>query len=276
MQSEESPAARGRLESEIVARTISALALATIALMAAVFGGWPAAILLAAFAAAILWEWIGITERQRWPGLVWIAAPAAVLAAWMAGYQVEALVLALVAIAAAAIVGGWPWRPVGVVYALAFALALLVLRQSTGDGLVAILFVFAVVWATDTAAYVGGRAIGGPPLWVAISPKKTRAGAISGLVGGTAAGVIVLVIADLPVGVAGVLTAAALSIIAQIGDLFESWIKRRFDRKDSGRLIPGHGGVMDRVDGLTFAAGAAAIVGAMRDPLAPATGLLLW
>ncbi len=117
------------------------------------------------------------------------------------------------------------------------------------------LFVICVVAATDIGAYVSGRLIGGPRLWPAVSPKKTWAGTL----GGMASGIVVSVAFIEHVQVPGTMVSAfalgmALSVVSQLGDLFESWLKRRAGVKDSGRLLPGHGGLLDRVDGLLFAA----------------------
>ena len=163
------------------------------------------------------------------------------------------------------------------VYAGIVLICPIVLRSDPEMGLAAILFLFATVWATDIFAYLVGRTLGGPLLWRRVSPKKTWAGAIGGLAGGIAAGsAVAYASAGTQPLVAGVL-ALILSIAAQFGDLLESWVKRRFGAKDASTLIPGHGGVMDRVDGLLLAALAAVLIGALRMGMAAsARGLLLW
>jgi phosphatidate cytidylyltransferase len=158
--------------------------------------------------------------------------------------------------------GGWLW--LAVAYAAIPAAALAFLRDGDAAGLWAILFLFAVVWATDILAYFVGRAVGGPKLAPSISPGKTWSGAIGGAAAGTLAGIGVAAAAASPaspwlIGLAALL----LSVLSQMGDLFESGLKRRFGVKDSGWLIPGHGGVMDRVDGLVAAAIALYVVGAL-------------
>jgi phosphatidate cytidylyltransferase len=142
-------------------------------------------------------------------------------------------------------------------------LSLAWLRDADHAGLVAILFLFAVVWATDIAAFFVGRSLGGPKLAPAISPGKTQSGALGGAAGGVLAGVALAAFADLDNLPLMALLAFLLSVVSQIGDLFESWVKRRHGVKDSGNLIPGHGGVMDRVDGLVAAAFALYVVGAL-------------
>ena len=144
-------------------------------------------------------------------------------------------------------------------------------------GFAALLFLFATVWATDIFAYFTGRGFGGPLLAPRLSPKKTWSGAVGGLAGGVVAGVLVAYAsAGTHPAAAGVL-ALILSIAAQGGDLFESSVKRRFGAKDTSALIPGHGGVMDRVDGFLVAALVAVVIGALRfGAAASAPGLLLW
>jgi phosphatidate cytidylyltransferase len=145
------------------------------------------------------------------------------------------------------------WLPVGLFYAGATGLALAAIRSDDRLGLFAMLFVFAVVWATDILAYFVGRALGGPKLAPSISPGKTWSGAIGGAISAVVAGVVFIhfLLPGAEIIAAGV--AFVLSVCSQLGDLFESFIKRKFGVKDSSRLIPGHGGVMDRVDGLIFA-----------------------
>jgi phosphatidate cytidylyltransferase len=140
----------------------------------------------------------------------------------------------------------------------------------------AIFWLFGSIWATDSAAYFGGRLIGGPKLWPAVSPGKTWAGAISGTIAGIAAGLCVLVAEGITLGPMHLLAGFVIVVAAQLGDLFESAIKRRFGVKDSSHLIPGHGGVMDRCDSLVAASAVALLLGAVRMAHAPAQGLLAW
>src|SRR5262249_36254089 len=169
------------------------------------------------------------------------------------------------------------WIAAGVIYAGAIVISLIPLRRDPDMGAAALLFVFAVVWATDISAYIVGRALRGPLLWPQISPKKTWAGVIGGLAGGIVAGSSVAYASAGTPPLMAVILAVILSIAAQAGDLFEAWVKRRFGAKDTGRLIPGHGGVMDRVDGLLVAALAAVLIGVLRyGTAASARGLLVW
>lgn len=166
------------------------------------------------------------------------------------------------------------WAAGGLAYAGFGTVSFIALRHGD-DGFAAILFVFAVSWATDVFAYFVGRTIGGPKLWPAVSPKKTWSGAIGGAVAAAAAGALLALGLSLPLTLIGVLIFCALSAIAQLGDLFESGAKRRFGIKDSSRLIPGHGGLMDRVDGLLAAGVLALVIGSLvHGPLEPAVGVL--
>jgi phosphatidate cytidylyltransferase len=144
----------------------------------------------------------------------------------------------------------------GIGYVAVPGLALLLLRAQAGA--VSIYWLFCVIWLADTAAYFAGRVIGGPKLWPAVSPKKTWAGLLGAIAGAMIAALVVHAGAGLAIGASMLLAAALLAVIEQGGDLYESALKRRAGVKDSGSLIPGHGGVMDRVDGL-LAAGPATL-----------------
>ncbi|MGH6768372.1 MAG: phosphatidate cytidylyltransferase, partial [Xanthobacteraceae bacterium] len=169
------------------------------------------------------------------------------------------------------------WAVAGIPYAAAIGLAPIILRADAGYGFLAMIYLFAIVWSTDVMAYVAGRAIGGPKLAPRVSPNKTWSGAIGGLVGGAIAAVVVAVVVGLGPLVVVTSIAIVLSVFAQAGDLFESALKRRFGAKDSGRLIPGHGGLMDRLDGFVAAAALACVIGLVRGGVeAPAQGLLVW
>jgi phosphatidate cytidylyltransferase len=164
---------------------------------------------------------------------------------------------------------------VGIPYVAFPVLALVLLRADGTWGIHAIMWLMLVVWATDTFAYFAGRMFGGPKLAPVLSPKKTWSGLIGGMVG---AAIVSSVYAAtwFPSWIALAVVAAALAVVAQIGDIFESALKRNYGVKDSGYLIPGHGGVLDRVDGLVAVAAVAAIVGFARHSNGLAEGLLLW
>jgi phosphatidate cytidylyltransferase len=164
---------------------------------------------------------------------------------------------------------------VGIPYVAIPVLALVLLRAHSTWGVHAIMWLMLIVWATDTFAYFAGRIIGGPKLAPVLSPKKTWAGLLGGMAG---AAVVSSIYAAywFPAWLGLALAAAALAVVAQVGDIFESALKRNYGVKDSGYLIPGHGGVLDRVDGLVAVATVAAIIGFVRDSNNLASGLLLW
>ncbi len=188
--------------------------------------------------------------------------------------------------AAAAIAVAWEWTRMvtgpawifsGVVYAAAMFVAPVLLRDDAAYGLLAIVLLFAIVWSTDIFGYFAGRSIGGPKLMPAVSPKKTWSGAIAGTIGSMIVAVLVAKLFGSFNAVAIAAIALLLSICGQMGDLFESFVKRKFGVKDSSQLIPGHGGVMDRLDGFWAAAVVGCIIGLARGGFdAPARGLLVW
>ncbi|WP_437344271.1 phosphatidate cytidylyltransferase [Mesorhizobium marinum] len=256
--------------SNLQLRIISSVVLITAVLAVTYVGGVAFRILAAAIAGSMFYEWCTISGK---PGAKRSQAVAGVLlgvvlVAMVLGYAaIGVLGLLVLSVAASLLesrVGGQGgWAPSGLAYAGLAGLSLGWLRGDGHDGLVAILFLFAVVWATDICAYFVGRSLGGPKLAPAISPGKTQSGALGGAVGGVLAGVAVAAASGLGNLPLLALVAFALSVISQGGDLFESWIKRRHGVKDSGNLIPGHGGVFDRVDGLVAAAIALYLVGAL-------------
>jgi phosphatidate cytidylyltransferase len=209
-----------------------------------------------------------------------VLAPLALAAAYFGGWPF-ALFWAVASVAVlwewAKLVSGALWIVAGVFYAGTLFAAPVLLRSDAEFGLLAILLLFAIVWATDILGYFAGRAFGGPKLWAAISPKKTWSGAIAGTLGSTLiAAVAVWALGRFHDGTfVGV--ALLLSVVAQFGDLLESWIKRKFGAKDASQLIPGHGGVMDRLDGFWAATLVGCLIGLARGGFdAPARGLLIW
>jgi phosphatidate cytidylyltransferase len=141
-----------------------------------------------------------------------------------------------------------------------------------------LIFTLAVVWATDTGAFFAGRLIGGVKLWPRVSPNKTWAGAVGGAVAGIVAGLVAaLILPDIEPSWSLAAVALALSVAGQVGDLAESAFKRRFGAKDSGTIVPGHGGMMDRLDSLVFASAVAFIIGwTHAGPGELARGLVRW
>ena len=218
--------------------------MAPIAILVAWLGGWLFVLFWAAAASVVLWEWTRLVTGS-------------VTTRTMAQFT--------------------GWMVAGLAYAGVLLIAPVILRRDPALGLVAILFLFAVVWGTDIVAYFTGRAIGGPKLWPAVSPNKTWSGALGGTLGGIVAGLATVKIAGLDIAPMLVLVALVLSAVAQGGDLLESAIKRHFGAKDASHLIPGHGGLMDRLDGFLTAVAAAVMVGLIRGGLdGAAQGLLVW
>jgi len=261
-------------------RIASGVVMALLAVGAVVLGGWPFALFWAAAAVGIFWEWSTIVAggaiAARAVGIA--ALIAAALAAGAGQIYAASLVLAAgVAVVAACAPGRRGWAAAGVVYAGIALLAPMVLRPDREFGLLAMPFLFAVVWSTDILGYFVGRTIGGPRLAPPISPKKTWSGAGVGTLGALGASLAVVYIAGDIALLPATCVAFVLSIASQAGDLFESAVKRRFGVKDASHVIPGHGGLMDRLDGFIAAGGVAALIGIMRGGLdAAARGLLQW
>lgn len=229
-------------------------------------------------------EWVNIVHRDN-PLQFALHAAGALCGALLpldvglAGGLAAIAVLALLSAAAAAREepGGPAWRYLGVFYVSLPPIAFVVLRQDPQFGIAAILFVMLTVWAADSLAYFAGRIIGGPKLAPRISPKKTWAGLGGAMAGSALAALAVGMAMGLPGLLVLVVVAALLAVVEQAGDLFKSAMKRHYGVKDSGRLIPGHGGVIDRVDGLVAVAAAAALIGALRFGMDHAgAGILVW
>jgi phosphatidate cytidylyltransferase len=160
-------------------------------------------------------------------------------------------------------------------YILAASLAPILLREGS-HGLIALVWLCFVVWGTDVGAYFAGRAIGGAKLMPTVSPNKTWSGAIGGAILGAGLGVYIPYLFGVKITVMLFVVAFITSIISQIGDLYESHFKRRMSVKDSSQLIPGHGGVMDRLDGFITAGVIAVIIGILHNKADIAKGLLVW
>jgi phosphatidate cytidylyltransferase len=252
-------------ERELWQRVVSGLLLAALVVADAVAGGWSFSTLVAVVAVLMAVEWGRLAARRhgRRELVPHLAVPTA--AAAVVGILLGKLVAGWVALAALAAIAllaglvahlrGWPkgWFAAGILYIGVAPTMLVWLRNATEDGLVFVLFLFAAVWAADTFAFFAGRAVGGPKLAPRWSPNKTWAGFLGGVAGAAVVGVVMAQVFALPFLAGAAALGAVLGAVAQLGDLFESWIKRRAGAKHSGRLIPGHGGVLDRLDGLIFA-----------------------
>jgi phosphatidate cytidylyltransferase len=252
------------MSRELRLRILSGIVMAVVVLVATWQGGSAFRLLASVIGLLIYYEWSTITKLydRDFPGaaLGWLGLAIIVIAtlAEESVYAVGALLL--FTLLSAGLVAfrrkSW-WLPAGIVYAGLTVVAMAEIRDEDLRGFVLMLFIFATVWATDILAYFVGRAIGGPKLAPRISPGKTWSGAIGGAVAAVVIGPAVVWCFFPGIGLRVALVALVLSICSQAGDLFESFIKRRFGVKDSSHLIPGHGGVMDRVDGLVFACFAA-------------------
>lgn len=247
-----------RANSELRLRVASALVLGALVLLVTLWGGWPFRLVWILVAGLVAYEWLAIVGRgNAIPAGIGVIATGLVLSyspaspAALAGTAAAAALLG--ALATPFVRSRLALELCGVAYALAFALVTPALRDLPQIGLALILWSFAVVWLTDIAAYFTGRKLGGPKLMPAVSPKKTWSGAIGGAVASMVGDYLVWRLMPSLQGVtaAGPVIAASLagSIVSQAGDLFESSLKRRFDAKDSSKLIPGHGGFLDRLDG---------------------------
>jgi phosphatidate cytidylyltransferase len=256
-------------------RAVTAVGFGALVLAAIWLGPEAFTALLAVGAAALSWEWVHL-NGGRIRSVVGAAVPATVLAAGAlgvfgfipAGFAVLAAgfgVVWLLARLRGGRDGPAAWLAAGVLYIGVGGLSLIALRGEDPAGQASVLFLVLVVWASDIGAYACGRAFGGPKLWPAVSPNKTWAGAIGGLVAAMAAGTGVAVL----VGSAWLfapVAAVLLGVASQAGDLLESAIKRHFRVKDSSHLLPGHGGAFDRLDGVLGAAPVAALLALATGP----------
>ena len=248
------------MSRELRLRIISAIVLAAVILTATWYGGMMFRLFAGVLSLLIYYEWTSITKLSDTnpTGYAWGWFAIAVMSGntifgepsldlpLLSGFTLTAALFPVLR-------GKNWWLVGGMIYAGLSGISLAAIRGEEPTGCVAMVFVFAIVWATDILAYFVGRAIGGPKLAPSISPGKTWSGAIGGTVSGVIAGAAVAGVYHGRIGIVVLALSLALSVFSQIGDLFESFIKRRFKVKDSSHLIPGHGGFMDRVDGLVFA-----------------------
>lgn len=260
-------------------RILAGVVLAPLTVAAAYFGGWLWVVLATLATMGMYAEWLFVVQAMRprltAAGAALLAVAGVALALGLSGWALLAIAVGLVAVAALAPINR-AWALAGLLYAAAALFGAVLVRADPQSGFIALLFVLLVVWITDIGGYFAGRGLGGPKLWVRVSPKKTWAGAIGGFAGSlaVAAGFAALGFGRmLPL----LLLGAVLSVISQLGDLFESAVKRRFGVKDSSNVIPGHGGLLDRLDGFVAAIVMAAVIGVMRGGLDGAgRGLLMW
>ncbi|WP_204247737.1 phosphatidate cytidylyltransferase [Kiloniella litopenaei] len=247
-------------KSDLLVRSLSSIILGP-PVLAAVYLGSPYSDELIVLSGLILaWEWASLCYRRKIeaPGWFLVVSITGLLTLSAFGYTdffVPALLSCAIMLYLYTRFANRKsdlafWLTLGLGYLSVTTYSLLWLRNSSGNGFEIVLWILLVVWSTDIGAYFSGKSIGGPKIAPGISPKKTWAGLIGGMV---SAALISYVFAEftglynpLILGLSG----AGLAVISQMGDFFESHIKRRFDAKDSSNLIPGHGGLFDRVDGL--------------------------
>lgn len=271
-------APRARRWGDLRVRIVSAAVLVPIALVCLWVGRVPFLVLVAVTTAGLMWEWwqlwrgargapplvsmpYGAERRDRSGSDVRHPAPPSPLPKREAAAHTSALdrpgIVALLA---------------GLVVILLAACCVAWLRADPHVGLDNLLFLLILVWCSDSGAYITGRTVRGPKLAPRISPGKTVAGAAGGLAAAVLGGICVALAISRPTSLwHAALVAALLGVAAQAGDLLESYMKRRFGAKDSGRLIPGHGGLLDRLDALVAAALVAAVLALAQEP-----GVVLW
>lgn len=235
--------------NELRTRIIVGVILITAAVLAEYFGGLFLWLLVVLMALGIMSEWARLTGRQdnRLLSMYALSVPLAIMSPWAAGPSFLALGLIMGAAMFVAVFDRSIKLAVGVLYAGLPALAIIYLRD-IDNGILIVFWTLALVWATDIGAYFSGRAIGGPKLAPQFSPNKTWAGLIGGVMLTAIVSFVLHIYWGLPFKL--VLLSVPLAVLAQMGDLFESWLKRKAGAKDSGTIFPGHGGVMDRLDGL--------------------------
>lgn len=269
----------GKHPRRLIARIASGLFLGLVTLGSTYAGSYAFAALVAVMSIMMSWEWGGIVRSRRYDAgfLVHASAMTVSLALAVTGHPalgLLALLLAAAAVAAICAARGGLMSAVGVLYTGLPAISLVWFRDDVPHGFAAVLLIFSVVWAVDTAAYAAGKSVGGVKLWPSISPNKTWAGTCSGLL---ASGVVGAVFSFLLLGAPSlylITCALVLGFFALAGDLAESALKRVYRLKDASNLIPGHGGFMDRLDGIAAAATIAALLAFVIDAGRPATALL--
>lgn len=278
---EAAPAAASAPDSRnLVMRIAAAAVLIPLAVAIAYAGGWLWTALVTLAAIGLFVEWLAIVglagaTRVTVPGVAALAVAGLCFAIGRLDAALIVLSLGFVAVVSIA-----PerrgWAAAGFLYAAAAEIASVLVRLDPVKGFAALMFVLLIVWVTDSGGYFAGRGIGGPKLWPRVSPKKTWAGAAGGFAASLA---VAAGFAAFDLGRVGplLMLSGALSVVSQLGDLFESAVKRRFGVKDSGHIVPGHGGLMDRLDGFVAAVVVAALFGLLRGGAdGVGRGLMVW
>ncbi len=271
--------------SELTLRVFSAFFLVGITLAGTYLGGWFFSGLILLMSLLMSWEWFALTGSKRrgvafvvqcvsLVASVYFATEGLFLYSFAALFSSMAIVLFLI-YSKISVSEAPLWTAAGSLYTGLPAIAMIWFRQDPEMGFVAVLYLFFLAWTSDSAAYFGGKTIGGAKLWPSVSPNKTWSGFISGLFGCLILGGV-FALSDARIDLASILIASLfLGLAVQAGDLVESAIKRHFGLKDTSSLIPGHGGVLDRVDGLVFAIILAAVFALILDRDNPGTAFLM-
>jgi phosphatidate cytidylyltransferase len=278
---EAAPAAASAPDSRnLVMRIAVAAVLIPLAVAIAYAGGWLWTALVTLAAIGLFVEWLAIVGlagaiRVTMPGVAALVVAGLCFAIGRLDAALIVLTIGFVAVVSIA-----PerrgWAAAGFLYASAAEIASVLVRLDPAKGFAALMFVLLIVWVTDSGGYFAGRGIGGPKLWPRVSPKKTWAGAAGGFAASLA---VAAGFAAFDLGGIGplLMLSGALSVVSQLGDLFESAVKRRFGVKDSSHIIPGHGGLMDRLDGFVAAVVVAALFGFLRGGAdGVGRGLMVW
>lgn len=248
---------KGCVSSNIFMRTISALVLAPVVLAAVYFGGVAFSVLVMVAACLMFYEW---DKMWNLSGRFYVVLSSAIvcLSLYLAmqriyedSAEIVFLGLLILLLGFAKSQNNSIWQPIGILYIFLPCFSLIWLRNEAGLELT--LWLLVCVWATDIGAYIAGKIIGGPKIAPSISPSKTWAGLVGGIVSSVGATALLLHYSYAPINTAPLVLASLVTVVAQAGDFFESWMKRKSGVKDSGSIIPGHGGILDRVDGLLAA-----------------------
>ena len=246
-------------------RVLSSIALIVATLGACYFGGAAFVGLVTIFMVLMYFEWARMVERVSFSPSFFILSAFGVVAILLAANGHYPFAFALCVLAGITIIASVQdqsarrWLALGAVYICAPCVALIWLRGDVANGRALTILLFAIVWAADTGAYGFGRIIGGPRLSPTLSPAKTWAGAMGGVFAGGLVGFVAAPLFD-SANIYFALIGGGLGVVSILGDIAESAVKRRFGVKDASGLIPGHGGVLDRLDGMIFVASAAALV----------------
>lgn len=285
MTSKSAPESK-KSKSSLVPRILSALVLAPIAIGLIWYGGWPFSILISVAALILASEWRGLVfgeQGGRVEQMLMSAASLVGIAAVQFGAELIGVAFAVAFLMLGMTYAAWKKTPLtrialGFPYIVLPAMILVWLRADEVWGTAAIVWLFVTIWATDSFAYFAGKTFGGPKLAPVLSPNKTWAGLIGGSIGAALFGAAcAFYLGSAPVILLAALS-AVLAVISQAGDITQSSLKRQAGVKDSGNIIPGHGGLLDRVDGLLFAAVAAALIALLHHQSGenPAASLLVW